>query len=203
MLYFECSKQRKAPEHIMARRPRVDLVEIDGARINDVSRLYFIWKDLNIGLRNFVSRGINFPEAISEPMACYALGYSWNKGSGGDAVTPDGRIVEMKASSNFDGDLSSFGPETTFDELYFLRLHQRDNHLYIYNLNLNGEELGNLAISRSQTVRDQQLQGRRPRFSIIKQIIEPYDLQPELIFDIRTMQVLEPEEVDIADSELE
>lgn len=187
----------------MAKKPVVDLVEIDGARINDVSRLYFLWKDLNLGLRNFVSRGINFPEAISEPLACYALGYKWNKGSGGDAVTPDGRIVEMKATSNFDGDLSSFGPVTTFDDLYFLRLHQRDNQLYIYNLGLNGETLGDIAANKTQTVRDQQLQGRRPRFSIIKQIIEPQNLQPEVIFDIRTMQVLEPEEIDIAETELE
>lgn len=187
----------------MAKKPVVDLVEIDGARINDVSRLYFLWKDLNLGLRNFVSRGINFPEAISEPLACYALGYKWNKGSGGDAVTHDGRIVEMKATSNFDGDLSSFGPVTTFDDLYFLRLHQRDNQLYIYNLGLNGETLGDIAANKTQTVRDQQLQGRRPRFSIIKQIIEPQNLQPEVIFDIRTMQVLEPEEIDIAETELE
>lgn len=171
----------------------IDLVTIDAARINDVCRLYFLWKDLNTGLRSYVSRGINFPDAISEPMGCFSLGYSWNKGSGGDAITPDGQVVEMKATSNFHGDLTSFGPVTTFDRLVFLRLDSRLNMLYIYDLNLNGDTLGDLPVNAKETIRDQQLQGRRPRLSIIKQVIEPLELNPVAIFDIRTMQVARPD----------
>lgn len=174
----------------MTRDNRVDLVEIDAARINDVCRLYFLWKDLNTGLRGFVSRGINFPEAISEPMGCYALGYKWNKGSAGDARDSQGRNIEMKATSNFDSDLTSFGPVTVFDELVFLRLNQIENRLYIYKMDITGETLGDLPANARETVGEQQRQGRRPRFSIIRNIIEAYDLQPTAIFDIRTMQVL-------------
>lgn len=174
----------------MTRNNRVDLVEIDAARINDVCRLYFLWKDLNTGLRGFVSRGINFPEAISEPMGCYALGYQWNKGSAGDAMDSEGRLIEMKATSNFDRDLTSFGPVTSFDELVFLRLNQIENRLYIYRTGINGITLGDLPANSKETIGDQQRQGRRPRFSIIKTIIEAYDLEPTAIFDIRTMEVI-------------
>ena len=112
---------------------KVDLVEIDAARINDVCDSYFKWKDLNNSLRNYVSRGINFPETISEPMGCYALGYLWNKGSGGDAEDRSGKKIEMKATSNFDSDLTSFGPKCDFDNLVFLRLDYNNNKLYIYD----------------------------------------------------------------------
>lgn len=173
----------------------IDLVTIDAARINDVCRLYFLWKDLNVGLRSYVSRGINFPDAISEPIGCFALGYQWNKGSAGDAITPDGELVEMKATSNFHGDLTSFGPVTTFDKFIFLRLDFPQNMLYVYDLNLNGETLGDLKVNARQTIRDQQEQGRRPRLSIIKQVIEPMELDPVAIFDIRTMQVTRPDSV--------
>lgn len=173
-------------------KPRVDLVTIDAARINDVCRLYFLWKDLNLGLKNFVSRGINFPEAISEPMACYALGYRWNKGTAGDAVSNTGEHIEMKATSNFDSDLTSFGPTTVFDKLYFLRLKQTTNELYIYDMGLNSQTLGQVQANLTETVADQQAQGRRPRLRIIETIIEPEGMLPEVIFDIRTMQVINP-----------
>lgn len=107
-------------------------------------------------------------------------------------MSPNGEIIEMKATSNFDRDLTSFGPTTNFDRLYFLRLNQANNLLHIYDLGLTGETLGDVQANSKQTVREQQLQGRRPRLRIISQIIEPQDLQPTVIFDIRTMQVIQP-----------
>lgn len=81
------------------KKSKVDLVEIDAARINDVCDNYFKWKSLNDSLKSFCSRGINMPDSISEPIGCFCLDYFWNKGSGGDAITRDGRKVEFKALS--------------------------------------------------------------------------------------------------------
>ena len=39
---------------------------------------YKAWKNLNISLGNFASRTVNFPEAISESLACFNLGYEWH-----------------------------------------------------------------------------------------------------------------------------
>lgn len=61
------------------------------------------------------------PDAISEPMGCYCLNLLWNKTTGGDAYTQDGKKIEFKATSNFAYDLSSFGPRCDFDDLVFLR----------------------------------------------------------------------------------
>lgn len=44
------------------KKSKVDLVEIDAARINDVCDNYFKWKSLNDSLKSFCSRGINMPD---------------------------------------------------------------------------------------------------------------------------------------------
>ena len=63
------------------------------------------------------------PDVISEPMGCYCLGLLWNRGlEVGDATNPTtGEKIEFKATSRFEGDLSSFGPTCQFDDLVFLR----------------------------------------------------------------------------------
>lgn len=70
---------------------------------------YHYWKNLNKQLEPFASRKVNIPESISEPLVCYALGYTWhnkaNTNSSGDASF-DGKLVEIKATSNFDDDLT-------------------------------------------------------------------------------------------------
>lgn len=169
----------------------LDLVYIDRSRFKDATRAYFLWKELNGFIKNSHSRGLNFPEAISETMACYALDFALNRGSGGDAVNPDtDEIIEFKATSNWDRDTTSFSPHAHFDHLYFIRLDQREDELYIYDLEINSEQLKDIQVSRAQTLGDQQLQGRRPRFSVINKIIEEYDYQPVIGIDIRRERIL-------------
>lgn len=169
---------------------KVDLVTIDAARINDVCENYFHWKDLNERLTNFCSRGINFPDAISEPMGCYALGYLWNKGTAGDAYNKtETKKIEFKATSNYDSDLTSFGPKTDFDDFVFLRLDYQNNLLYVYDTGMNHKAIENLKVNQSQTIHDQQLQGRRPHIRIIEELIEPTGMQPTCILNIRTMKI--------------
>ena len=119
-------------------------ITIDDARIDETCNAYFKWKDLNTYISNNSHRGINMPDAISEPMGCYCLGYLWNRGDEvGDATDPNtGRKIEFKATSRFEGDLSSFGPKCVFDDLVFLRFKLDENLLYIYDLNINSEEFG-------------------------------------------------------------
>ena len=82
------------------------------------------------------------PDAISEPMGCYCMGYLWNRGDEvGDATDPrTGKKIEFKATSRFEGDLSSFGPKCVFDDLVFLRFKLDDNLLYIYDLKISGKQ---------------------------------------------------------------
>lgn len=161
------------------------LVKIDEPRIQETCDAYFKWKDLNTYVKSLVSRGINMPDAISEPMGCYCLNLLWNKSSGGDAVAEDGRKIEFKATSNYDYDLSSFGPKTEFDDLVFLRFNLDLNMLFVYDTGINSEELKKIAVSKSATVGDYQKAGKRPHISVIDTIIKARNLEPTVTFNIR------------------
>lgn len=168
----------------------LDLVTVDKARFYDAIEMYFLWKELDQRIRGSATRGINFPETISEAMACYALGFQWNKGSGGDARDND-LIIEFKATSNWDLDTTSFSPSENFDKLYFLRLDKRKDELYIiYDTDINSEQLKNIMVNKSETFEQQQKAKRRPRFSVIKFIIEPRGLVPIAKVDIRAKKVI-------------
>ena len=162
-------------------------IKIDEARIDETCNAYFKWKDLNTYISNNSHRGINMPDAISEPMACYCLGFEWNRGEeAGDATDiKTGRQIEFKATSRFDGDLSSFGPGTKFDDLIFLRFDLDNNRLYIYDLNIDSEEFAKLPANKTQTIQDQKNQGRRPHVSLYEMFIKNKDVKPDVIFDIR------------------
>ncbi|WP_410681300.1 Bsp6I family type II restriction endonuclease [Avibacterium paragallinarum] len=141
--------------------------------LDTIKKAYQNWKDLNEIISNEMdSRKVNLPEAISENIACYALGYTRNMDSTGDAKDKFGNLIEVKATANFNSDLSSFSPETNFDKLIFVRLNLDEDQAYIYDLGLNGKEFGKLSVNSSETVADQQKQGRRPRLSLIKYINE-------------------------------
>lgn len=162
-------------------------ITIDDARIDETCNAYFKWKDLNTYISNNSRRGINMPDAISEPMGCYCLGLLWNRGDEvGDATDPKtGNKIEFKATSRFEGDLSSFGPKCQFDDLVFLRYKLDENLLYIYDLRINSEEFGKYPANSKETIQDQKNQGRRPHISLQTLFVEAKGLQPDVIFDIR------------------
>ncbi len=168
---------------------KLDLVIVDKARFFDAVELYFLWKELDQRIRSSATRGVNIPETISEAMACYALGFMWNKGSGGDAVDGD-KVVEFKATGNWDRDTSSFSPKENFDSLFFLRLDKRNDELYIYDTGMNSEKLKQIKVNKKEILEQQQDVGRRPRFSVLKVIIEPQGIQPIMKVDIRAKKVI-------------
>ena len=167
--------------------------EIDEVRIDEACEAYFKWKDLNTYIKSVGKRGLNMPDAISEPMGCYCLDLLWNRGKiPGDASDKEKKLkIEFKATSNFDSDLSSFGPKSKFDDLVFLRFDLEENKLYVYDLHINSVQLGKFQASKKETVEDQRKQGRRPRLGLIETYIKPNKLKPDVIFDIRTVKIIE------------
>lgn len=168
-------------------------IAIDDARINETCNAYFKWKDLNTYISNTSHRGMNIPDAISEPMGCYCLDLLWNRGSErGDATDPRTKQkIEFKATSRFDGDLSSFGPKCEFDDLVFLRFKLDDNLLYIYDLKINSEKFSKCSANKKQTIQEQKEQKRRPHISLQKLFIDAQNLSPDIIFDIRRCMIIE------------
>ncbi len=168
-------------------------IQIDDARIDETCNAYFKWKDLNTYIKSNSKRGINMPDAISEPMGCYCLGYLWNRGNEvGDAYDPKtDRKVEFKATSRFEGDLSSFGPKCQFDNLVFLRFNLDENLLYIYDLNINSVDFGKYPANKTETIQEQKEQGRRPHISLQSLFVDAKGLIPDIIFDIRRCKIIE------------
>ena len=175
-----------------------DYIVIDEPRLLSTCEAFFKWKDLNSYLKSISNRGLNMPDAISEPLGCYIMGFVWNRGSAGDAtdvILSNGegkRKIEFKASSNFDSDLTSFGPETLFDDLVFLRFSLPNNLLFVYDLNINHNQLGHMMANSTETVADQQAQGRRPRLRLIEDYILPRGIKPTKVFNIVTRKLLPP-----------
>ena len=167
------------------------LVEIDELRIQETCDAYIKWKDLNTYIKSQTSRGINMPDAISEPLGCYCLDLYWNKSDGGDARDEAGRKIEMKATSNYDYDLSSFGPVCVFDDLVFLRFNMDTNMLYVYDTGINSEQLKLLPTTKTNTVGEYQAQGKRPHLSIIDKVIHEKGLEPTVVFNIRKGTIVE------------
>lgn len=166
------------------------LIKIDEPRIQQTCDAFFKWKDLNTYVKSLVSRGINMPDAISEPMGCYCMDLLWNKATGGDAYTKDGKKIEFKATSNYKYDLSSFGPKCDFDNLVFLRFDLDFNMLFVYDTEINSDELKKIPVSKTATVGDYQKAGKRPHIRIIESIIEKNNLEPIVKFNIRRCQIV-------------
>ena len=180
----------------MERIARMELVSVDSQRIKTVIDTYFHWKQLDAEIKTLSgTRGINFPSEISEYLTCYALGLMVNKeGSFGDAVDMTDpkhpKIIEIKGSSAEQSSApNSFSPNEHFDDLVFARLDKYNDILKIYRLGINSDELKKIKVSSTQTVGDQQRQGRRPRFSIQDKLVTERGLKPDAIFYIREKKI--------------
>jgi hypothetical protein len=168
----------------------MNLITVDKSRFKDAIKAYFLWKELDTIIRTSCTRGVNIPETITENLLCYVSGFKLNKGSGGDAFNEDSKeIIEVKATSNFDRDTSSFSPKEKFDCLYFVRLDKKEDTMHFYNLEMNSNELKAIKVNKTETVGEQQDQKRRPRFSVIKFIIVPRGLTPFATLNLRTEKI--------------
>ena len=131
-------------------------------------------------------RRINIPELLSEAIFCYHFkGGRLNKtknvkiNSSFDCVTlsPTKRIQVKSCSVSYD--LTSFGPKSVWDELYFIHFYPNGKYDGAYKIfKIDNNLIYNHKVNVNQTMRDQQKQGKRPRFGIMKELIEPLNLKP-------------------------
>ena len=177
-----------------------EVIKIDAPRIDDACGAYFKWKDLNSYVSKNSTRGINIPDVISEPIGCYCLDLLWNRGKGGDATDPrTNKKIEFKATSRFEGDLSSFGPKCEFDDLIFLRFNVEENLVFVYDLNIDSAEFGKCNANKTQTISEQKMQGRRPHISLCDMFVKGRNMKPNCIFDIRRIKVYKPSSAEYDD----
>ena len=148
--------------------------------------LWDSWNNLRVGLKNYYSRGPNLSEGLSESAFClYRNSMKLLKIEGGCDSSADtynlftNEAEQIKATS-IESDLTSFGPNSKWDKLYFLDFYNGGNldgsfdcyeidTALIYNTVVNQ--------GKNETFVDQQQQGRRPRLSL-KKIIRENNIMP-------------------------
>lgn len=176
-------------ENLVFRLPEGDF-EVGATRFEEADRsrlaeVYLSWRSLSDELRRLGGRGINLPEVLSE--GSFALEMDVlrvvNSISGAnsswDCYDPARhKRIQVKACSVLP-DLTSFGPTSQWDEIYFLDFYREgkwDGTFDIYKI--ENELIYDHKVNEKQTMRDQQEQKRRPRFSIFKDIIQRRGIRP-------------------------
>src|SRR3989344_5877863 len=138
-------------------------------------RLFSRWKKLNDDIKRISTRGINLPEAISENAFCIffpecvrVVKLKQGKCSYDVLNRKTGSRIQIKASS-VDEELTSFGPRSEWDELFFLDFSSGNGSFKVYKI--EPDWIYKHKVNVNQTFEDQQRQGRRPRFSITYNLI--------------------------------
>jgi len=163
----------------------IEVAHLDSKDAKEFKRLFDIWRKLNLGLEKY-GRKVNIPEVISEGMFCiFAKSVRYMKRvKGKGKVSFDtiniktARREQIKACS-VEGDLTSFGPKSEWDDLYFLDFYNGgkiDGRFDVYKI--PSKLIYENKVNKNQTLQDQQKEKRRPRFSIKKDIITKNKIKP-------------------------
>jgi hypothetical protein len=152
-----------------------------------IKAIFKKWQDINADLNILGGRALNVPDVVSEAIYCYFFdAVRTNKTAKSydavNIVNHDG--VQIKSTS-INTDLTSFGPRSTWDELYFIDFAPNgkvDGMVDIYKIDTDIRDI--VLNNKGETFANQQAQGRRPRFSIKQKIIAQQNLQPIIRIDL-------------------
>ena len=150
---------------------------------------FFDWKKLDEEIRELSgTRGINIPSEITEVMVTYPLGLKICTCGAGDAFDDkNNKVYEIKGSSSKGP--NSFSPSEEYDEMLYVKLSDDRSEFRIYKTGFSSEDIKKIKVNETETVEDQQKQGRRPRFSIQDKIVDAKGLEPDAVFYIREKKI--------------
>jgi hypothetical protein len=175
------NKQITLPEGLF----NVNLQFFDKTDQQKLKDIYNRWVSLSNDLQNFGGRRINLPELLSEAVFCmnFSSGRMTQSISGANTSfdcydLKRKKRIQVKACS-VEEDLTSFGPDSIWDEIYFIHFYPNNAYDGSYKIYLIDNNLiYSQKVNGNQTMHQQQQQGRRPRFSIVKEIIRPKKILP-------------------------
>jgi len=169
---------------IGGKKCKLSLLYIEKSDRKKIKDMYSDWRKLSNQVKNFSGRFVNIPEALSESAFCLefnsarVLGVSVGASSFDTIDLKTNARQQIKATSVKD-DLTSFGPKSVWDELYFLDFFRKgkwDGSFDVYKI--PNKYITGQGVSKTQLFTDQQKEKRRPRFSIKKNIIRKLGLKP-------------------------
>ena len=160
----------------------MDFNRPDGKKWKEI---FDLWRGLKMGMRDYKSREPNFPEGLSEVAFCLWSGSSRFISARGlsntsfDTFNTKTKRAEQIKACSVEADLTSFGPKSKWDDLYFLDFYNDgkvDGKFDIYKIPSNF--IYENKVNKNQTLMDQQGEKRRPRFCIKKDVIQRNKLAP-------------------------
>lgn len=169
---------------------KADIIEFEEKDRKKLLEIYNTWRTLCTKLNEMQARSVNLPEGLSESSFCLEMncvrttgGVKNSRGvkvnTSFDAYnTTNNKRIQVKACSVLP-DLTSFGPKSIWDELYFVDFYRDgswDGKFDIYKIETN--DIYTNSVNSGQSFTDQQEEKRRPRFSIYSDIIKPKGLTP-------------------------
>jgi hypothetical protein len=175
-----------------------DTLTLLGFYRNYAKQLEHFYKDKHVK-----HRCLNFPENVSEHLVLHLIRSCENQDcrkntKGGDLVIiRDNKLIKIEVKCFTSTGPSSFGPNESWDELYFLNAtdFMNDNYvLYKVELSNTDEVFRNIPVNKTQTFGDQCKEKRRPRISfehMLDYIAEytsvvydgnPYELETQELF---------------------
>ncbi|OIO18509.1 MAG: Bsp6I family restriction endonuclease [Candidatus Magasanikbacteria bacterium CG_4_10_14_0_8_um_filter_32_14] len=162
----------------------IQIAYLDKSDGKEFKRLFDLWRKLNLGLKKY-GRGVNIPEVISEGMFCVFSGsvryVKKVKGIGKvsfDTINTDKSRREQIKATSIEGDVTSFGPKSEWDDLYFVDFFNNGKLDGTFNVYLIPNDLiYSNRVNKGQTMKQQQEEKRRPRMSI-KEIIKYNKIKP-------------------------
>ena len=169
---------------IRGRKRKAKLIYVTRKNKKQIKSLFNSWKKLSNEMKNFGTRGVNLHETISESAFSLATGCPRVLKVYGGSKTFDNynprthKRLQIKATS-VEKDLTSFSPKSEYDELYWLDFYRNgklDGSFDIYKI--PPKMISKVKVSKKQSLKKQQKQKRRPRFSVRKKLIIPYKIKP-------------------------
>ena len=157
--------------------------------LKKLQNIYFKWEEINKLVNELGGRKLNIPDVLREGIFCLAYDALRTNGTAYsyDAVSRKTKKGLQLKSACIKNDLSSFGPKSTWDELYFadFSFSKVKGLIEFYEIPNKFIHSAVLNKKKHETFKDQQKQGRRPRLSIRK-IINDNKIKPSKIVNIET-----------------
>lgn len=159
----------------------------DRSDVKTLIQIYDNWRQLSTQLNSLNARSVNLPEGLSEVAFCYFMDcVRLNNPKIGKGVNTSFDAYSLKTHKRIQikscsvlPDLTSFGPKSQWDEIYFQDFYKNGKWDYSFDIYLIPNNLiYNQKVNKNQTLKEMQKQGKRPRFSIYKDIILENDLKP-------------------------
>jgi hypothetical protein len=163
------------------------VTKYDENDIQDFKEYFDCWQNLKTSSLKIDGGPANFHAAFTEGLFCLWSGcvrYKDSKSkklksSSFDAYDIVTEKTKQVKSTMMDIDLTSFGPKTKWDDLYFLDFYNDgsvDGSFDVYYI--ENEIIYNSLVNKSETLKEQQEAKRRPRTSVKKNVIEVFNIQP-------------------------